>query len=152
MDHKPQPKYPFEFVQADALTFIREHGLEFDVIHTSPPCQGYSRAGDIWGNYHPKLIAKTRLVLLELGHPLWVIENVPAAQKELYRPLELCGTQFGLKLYRHRYFECNQPLRRLSHPEHKAITLQTVNDAIFCWDYIVQCYGVQTPQAREPSA
>jgi DNA (cytosine-5)-methyltransferase 1 len=39
VDINPQPHFPFEFHQADALEFCAAHGAEFDVIHASPPCQ-----------------------------------------------------------------------------------------------------------------
>lgn len=39
VDIAPQPNYPFTFHQADAITFIREHGHEFDLIAAGPPCQ-----------------------------------------------------------------------------------------------------------------
>ena len=41
VDINPQPRYPFEFIQGDALEYVAEHGHEFDAIHASPPCQGY---------------------------------------------------------------------------------------------------------------
>ena len=40
IDNRPQPRYPFTFVEADALEYVAEHGHEFDAIHASPPCQG----------------------------------------------------------------------------------------------------------------
>src|SRR4051812_37343870 len=42
VDLSPQPNYPFEFVQADALKLDRSFLESFDVIHASPPCQSYS--------------------------------------------------------------------------------------------------------------
>src|SRR4051812_27036552 len=47
VDIKPQPHYPFTFVQADALEYLDgtdSHNKIFDVIHASPPCQRYSVA------------------------------------------------------------------------------------------------------------
>ena len=106
VDVVPQPHFPFEFYQGDALEYIREHGQEFDVIHASPPCQAYSRATAWRGSRaeHPDLIAATREVLLSTGIP-YIIENVQEARALLHRPLMLCGTHFGLPLRRHRYFE-----------------------------------------------
>ena len=46
VDINPQPHYPFEFVQGDALVFMEVEGWRrfggFDAIHASPPCQAYS--------------------------------------------------------------------------------------------------------------
>jgi len=98
-----QPHYPFEFVRADALEYIREHGHEFDVIHASPPCQQYSCTASLHDNQHPDLVVPTREALQATGKP-YVIENVPGAPLENY--VILCGTMFGLRVIRHRWFEC----------------------------------------------
>lgn len=103
VDIEPQPHYPFEFIQADALEFIARYGAEFDVIHTSPPCQVYSVTAPLSNGNHPDLIEPTRSALLATGKP-YVIENVPGAP--LINPLMLCGTMFGLRVIRHRLFEC----------------------------------------------
>lgn len=103
VDIEPQPDYPFEFVQADALEFLAEHGHEFDAVHASPPCRDHttltSRVG-IVGNGH--LLAATRTGLGVNGAP-WVIENVQGAP--MRRDLMLCGEMFGLGVIRHRWFE-----------------------------------------------
>ncbi len=100
VDIKPQLRYPFEFVRADAMTFPLDG---FDVIHASPPCQGYSIANYIWGKTdHPLLIEPIRERFLAADKP-YVIENVPGAP--LKAPLTLCGLAFGLNVKRHRIFE-----------------------------------------------
>jgi DNA (cytosine-5)-methyltransferase 1 len=99
-----QPRYPYPFVQADAIDFVREHGGEFDFIHASPPCQFDSDCQRIQSNSHPDLIGPTRAALEATGRP-WVIENVRGALPKLRTPVLLCGTMFGLATYRHRYFE-----------------------------------------------
>lgn len=105
VDIEPQPHYPFEFIQADALEFIAEHGHEYDVIHASPPCQAYSAMQHIHknGEAHPDLIGPVRGLLRATGKP-YVIENVAGAP--LLARFMLCGTMFGLPVIRHRYFEC----------------------------------------------
>ena len=52
---------------------------------------------------HPKLIGKTRALLLATGRP-WAIENVEGADVDPMA-LTLCGTMFGLRVRRHRRFE-----------------------------------------------
>ena len=103
VDIKPQPRYPFTFVQADALEYVREHGREFDAIHASPPCQGYSIMRNLpWLRHksYPLLIGPTAEVLEETSVP-WVIENVMGSKLQSGW---LCGTMFGLPFFRHRYF------------------------------------------------
>lgn len=108
VDHKPQPRYPFPFVLADALEYVREHGREYDAIHASPPCQAYSDLKKMWNaRAHPDLLDPTRQTLKQTGLP-YIIENVPGAP--LSARLMLCGTMFalgcnGAELWRHRYFE-----------------------------------------------
>lgn len=115
VDLAPQPRYPFHFVQADALAFLSSADLSnFDAIHASPPCQRYSRARSIQGNedIHPDLVGPTREALQATGLP-YVIENVVGAP--LHDPVTVCGTAFalrhdGFELRRHRLFESNVPL------------------------------------------
>ncbi len=102
VDIKRQKRYPFEFVQADAIEYILAHGHEYDIIHASPPCQFYSVTAPLSNGNHPDLVGPTRVALLEVGKP-YVIENVVGAP--LINPLMLCGTMFGLRVQRHRLFE-----------------------------------------------
>ncbi len=105
VDLEPQPRYPFEFHQANALEYIPSHGHEFDVIHASPPCQFGSEATPVWARKnHKNLIPSTRKALKATGRP-YVIENVEGVRKWLKNPVMLCGSMFGLPLWRHRYFE-----------------------------------------------
>lgn len=101
VDLHPQPHYPFEFVQADALEFPLEG---FDAIHASPPCQRFSpisRYQRVAESY-PDLIAPTRARLKSAGVPA-VLENVPEAP--VRADVTLCGRYFGLPIFRHRAFE-----------------------------------------------
>ena len=108
VDHKPQPHYPFEFHQADALGFPLEG---FDAIHASPPCQFYSRTEHRkrQGIVYPALIEPTQQAVRAAG-VLYVIENVETAWPALWLPVLLCGGMFGLGVTRHRLFEANWPL------------------------------------------
>lgn len=124
-------RYPGTFVRADALTYLIEHGHEYDAIHASPPCQGYSiaTAGNLAARgKHLRLIAATRELLTVTGRP-WVIENVEQARRQMRDPVMLCGRMFGLGaidadgmplvLDRHRLFESSAPLTAPSHPVHR---------------------------------
>lgn len=123
IDNVQQLRYPFQFVHADALDYVRRHGHEYDVIHASPPCQRYSRMSrcrvGLAGAY-PDLIAETRAVLVNLGKP-FVIENVEGAP--LINPITLCGVMFSLDIYRHRLFEWHGfDLSAPPHPRHTVPT------------------------------
>jgi len=125
IDNKPQPHYPFPFLQMDALEamdrLLRGEGLtfsngetiylkDFDAYHASPPCKADNQAvlcrpeREALRATYPRLIAPIRERLLSTNK-LFVIENVPLARRQLRNPIMLCGTMFGLKVRRHRYFE-----------------------------------------------
>jgi DNA (cytosine-5)-methyltransferase 1 len=115
VDIKKQPHYPYDFIQADALSVPLSGGYDF--IWASPPCQKYTKAQRIRNNFHPDLIAAVRARLIKHGVP-FVIENVEGAP--LLSPLLLCGIMFEeLRVYRHRIFECHgffpAPMK---HPAH----------------------------------
>lgn len=116
VDIQPQPRYPFEFVQADALEFLAEHGREFDAIHGSPPCHDHTPLKSVAGTDGTyDLLAKTLDAFASLRTP-WVVENVPASH--LKADIVLCGGMFGLRTYRHRKFASNVPLVAPAHPKH----------------------------------
>jgi len=132
VDKRPQPNYPFLFVLEDALNYLAHHGHEFDAIHASPPCQGYSIMNNLpWlkDRDYPHLILPTIEMMKGLGKP-YVLENVMGAQygaKGLKKQgLEshglkahwLCGGMFGLPFYRHRLFATNWFWMQPWHPKH----------------------------------
>lgn len=134
VDVLPQPRYPFEFHQGDALEYLSAHWQEFDAFHASPPCQGYSVMHNLpWirSRTYPLLILPTREAFQAIGKP-YVIENVYGARfgsKGLaargianhgMQAGWLCGTMFGLPLYRHRLFETNFPWLAPGHSPHRA--------------------------------
>jgi hypothetical protein len=115
-DIEPQPSYPFEFIQGDALAIEAIEGAA--AIHASPPCQHYTTLAN--GNNanphdYPDLIGKTRDLLQSTGLP-YVIENVPSAP--MCDTVMLCGEMFGLGVIRHRLFESNEFLMAPPHPKH----------------------------------
>ncbi len=127
VDIEPQANYPFPMHQGDALDVLRRlvagEGVtfstssdlfssgrsttlrltDFAAAHGSPPCQAYSTITPDRSR-HPRLIEPLRDLLRATGLP-YVIENVEGARRELHHPVKLCGSSFGLKVRRHRYFE-----------------------------------------------
>lgn len=117
VDLRPQPNYPFEFAQENAIDYVMEFCEDFDAIHASPPCQVYSIGRHIHnsGHRHPDLVAATRKVLEMSGKP-WVMENVMGAPMQ--NAIVLCGLMFNLRVLRHRQFESNVFLMSPPHPKH----------------------------------
>lgn len=107
IDKDPQPDYPFQFMQGDAL----EADLSaYDLVWASPPCQCFTTYGNCRPNLADKyqdLIAPTREKLQAWGG-MWIMENVVGSP--LKNPVTLCGSMFGLDVRRHRLFESNFPL------------------------------------------
>jgi DNA (cytosine-5)-methyltransferase 1 len=110
VDIKPQPRYPFTFIQGDALEYIAAHGQEYDVIHASPPCQAFTQMSAKWrgrgtrADEHPDLLTPTLTHLRPLTTP-WVVENVPGARRLMRPTVILHGGMFGLGVHRPRLFE-----------------------------------------------
>ena len=116
VDIEPRPRYiGDEFIQMDALKLLRiliaggyVNGwclADIAAFSASPPCQGYSRETPMaHKSKHPRLIGDFRKLLQATGRP-YIIENVEDARRELVNPIKLCGSMFGLPIWRHRYFE-----------------------------------------------
>ena len=122
VDNRPQPRYPFRFIQADALDVLadREFLAQFDAIHGSPPCPARSRATPD-RSIHPRLIGATRTLLQASGLP-WVMENVPPAPGAEYLRPDLivcaCQTDLDRRLVRERWFETSWQAFDLRPPCH----------------------------------
>lgn len=131
MDANRLRRYPFESHNRDALAFTLDYAREFDAIHASPPCQGYTRGNAGKVTSWPKLIPDVRIALEATGLP-YVIENVKDAGPEMVNPTMLCGCMFDLStvdtdgveihLQRPRLFETNWEMtapRSCDHSSHE---------------------------------
>jgi DNA (cytosine-5)-methyltransferase 1 len=110
VDIDPQPLYPYNFIQADATAYQLDG---YDFYWASPPCQRYSRLKGLTKRQYADLVSIIRDRLAATSKP-FVIENVPGSP--LVNSLLLCGTMFGLKVRRHRLFECHPPIYPLLPP------------------------------------
>jgi DNA (cytosine-5)-methyltransferase 1 len=124
VDLEPQPRYPFEFIQADVFAVLGDATFMagFDAVHASPPCRDHTPLTSVAGiDGTGWMLEETRRRLAMLNVP-WVIENVPGAPM---RPdVILCGAMFGLRTYRHRWFELSDPMfpPTIPHPPHTVRT------------------------------
>lgn len=133
VDIEPQPNYPFEFHQADALEYLLGG---FDAYWASPPCQYATRARRNEGKRGlPRLIPLTRDRLVLTGKP-FIIENVDCAFRDMKAVIMLCGTMFGLRIFRHRLFEANFLIPNLSHSKHKG--------HVYTGEYVSVCEAVSS--------
>ena len=109
VDIAPQPNYPFEFHQDDAMALLADPYSplgDFQAIHASPPCQDHSvlnrpAHGTGW------MLDATIQALRPLSVP-WVVENVVGPTVTMAGWwFVLCGSSFGLQVRRHRRFRSN---------------------------------------------
>ncbi|UQX01009.1 DNA methylase [Streptomyces sp. RerS4] len=129
VDIRPRPRYPFAFLQGDALTVLADlitsgEIRRYSAVHASPPCQAGcaltvgTNTSRGWGRAHVQLIPELR-TLLDATELPYVIEQ-PNGKAPIRRDLALCGEMFGLGVLRHRSFELGgwtttQP----AHPRHR---------------------------------
>lgn len=127
VDINPQPRYPFTFVQGDAMTYPL---AGFDFVHASPPCQDWSTLRHIHDAHGTGHMLPDTLARLRVNGAPWVVENVVGAP--MNAPLTLCGTMFDLRcqfggvefeLQRHRLFECSRPIEPPTSCRHEFRTM-----------------------------
>lgn len=118
VDIDPHPDYPYPFTQADAMAVLTDtaHLDRFDVVHASPPCQGYSRLNALTPDAARDYLIDDVRELLNTWGGIYVIENVESAP--MPGSAVLCGSEFDLgadcrdgvwrQLRRHRRFESNR--------------------------------------------
>ena len=117
VDFIDQPIYPYKFIKADALEILAQTDFlaQFDIIHASPPCQGYSKITpkSIKAD-KPDLLGAVRTLLINSGKP-FVIENVATKDTKkagLQANLILLATLFpDLRVLRERHFELSKHIK-----------------------------------------
>lgn len=122
VDHEPQPDYPGEFILADALDPPLRPSA--DLVWVSPYCQGYSPLVYLKPETtKPRQVNQFREVAKSLGKH-YVIENSNTCY-DLVDPVKLCGYMFGVRMIRHRKFECSFTVPQLKHVTHYGRHLET---------------------------
>lgn len=105
VDIEPQPHYPFRFEQGDAFDWLARDLSEFDLIWASPKCQGHSNLTPTAHKGNHEIQLPRVLDLLRAQDVPFIVENVEGAQQHMRNPIMLCGSMFGLNVWRHRWFE-----------------------------------------------
>jgi DNA (cytosine-5)-methyltransferase 1 len=146
-----QPNYPFQFIEADALSLMTVRSWEgFDLVHASPPCQ-HSAAITKGTNahrrhLHPNLYPQTKALLERSGLP-YVIEN-PDSRPDVV----LCGEMFGLGVIRHRRIELgNWSAAKPKHPKHRGYVRGMRHGVVREGPYVA-VYGKGGGKATVPEA
>jgi DNA (cytosine-5)-methyltransferase 1 len=107
VDIRPQPRYPFTFLQGDAFEWLEDAGrlAVFDLIWASPKCQAHSMLTPTTHKSNHEVQLPRVLKLLRAQKIPYIVENVQGTQTMMRDPVMLCGSMFGLDVWRHRWFE-----------------------------------------------
>lgn len=109
VDIEPQSRYCGDvFYQDDAMAWLRgerEPLDSFDLIWASPKCQAHSVLTPAAYKANHEIQLPYVLEILRAQSTPYVVENVQGAQTLMRNPIFLCGTMFGLNIWRHRWFE-----------------------------------------------
>lgn len=125
-DIAEQPDYPYRFTCKDVFDVL---GTDTGATarHTSFPCQAHTTAGHLRDAQGGKSrfgdLLTPGLEILRARHNdrPWIAENIDDRSGNVRRIMAprdgetlivLCGTMFGLPIWRHRLFLANFPLRR----------------------------------------
>jgi hypothetical protein len=108
VDKRPMKRYPFNFIQCDALSLDYDFLLGFDFIHASPPCKPYTQLYRFSKVDTDKTLLPRILTTLEAAGKPYVVENVP--QAPIRADIQLDGTMFDLPIKRRRIFQTNIPV------------------------------------------
>lgn len=125
-DIDPQPDYPYAFEQGDVFDILtRATGAL--ARHASFPCQAHTDGRHLraaqggTARYEDLLTPGLEILRARHNDQPWVVENVDDRTGHVRRIMAprdgetlivLCGTMFGLPIWRHRLFLANFPLRR----------------------------------------
>jgi len=108
VDKRKMIRYPFGFIQCDALELDYDFLLSFDFIHASPPCKAYTVLRHFAKRDKDESFLPRLLTTLEATGKPYVVENVP--QAPIRADIQLDGTMFDLPLKRRRIFQTNMNL------------------------------------------
>lgn len=104
-DINPQPRYPGHFIQGDAFDVLGGDLSAYDLIWASPKCQAHSRITPKEHKARHEIQLPRVLEILRAQSTPYIVENVEGTQIYMQNPIFLCGTMFGLNIWRHRWFE-----------------------------------------------
>ena len=103
---------PHHTILGDALTLLADRGFmaQFDAVHASFPCQLFSATRQLAiaqgkGKGRAVDLLTPGLALLANLDVPWIVENVERSPvRHMPGAVRLCGSTWGLKVQRHRWF------------------------------------------------